>query len=257
MTFSLTVNLDVTGRPAVVVGGGHEAVDRATSLLAGGARVRVITPAPDPRLEALAEDGRLALARRGYRPGDLAGAFVAYVTREDATDVEATWAEAERERVLLSTLDDVPRCHFSTPSVVRRGDLSVTIATRGRAPALAKRLRRQLEDDLGPELGDLIEVLDEAKQACLPRRVPFAEWAARWAIALADVDALRAEVVAGERDAVRDHVIATLSTPTDVALPCDATSSCAPGACLGRRAGLCDDPATGPEHEPVDAEVRA
>lgn len=214
MTFSLTVTLDVTDRPAVVVGGGPEAVDRAESLLHGGARVTAVTPAPDPRLVALADAGRVTLHRRGYRQGDLAGAFVAYVTREDPTPVETAWDEATRERVLLSTLDDVPRCHFATPALVRRGDLAVTIATAGRAPALAKRLRRHLEDELGPELGDLVDVLDAARQACVPRSVPFAEWAARWEVALADLDGLVDAIRDDRADEVRAEVERVLTTPS-------------------------------------------
>ncbi|WP_052668384.1 precorrin-2 dehydrogenase/sirohydrochlorin ferrochelatase family protein [Nitriliruptor alkaliphilus] len=215
MAFSLSVTLEVTGRRAVVVGGGYEAVDRTQALLHGDAEVLVITPDPDPALVALADAGRLTLRRRGYRKGDLAGAFVAYVTREDPTDVEATWAEATRERVLLSTLDDVPHCHFATPSVVRRGDLAMTIATMGRAPALAKRLRRHLEDEFGPELGDLVDVLDDAKQGCLPRSVPFAEWAARWEVALTDLDGLLAALRDGRHAEVRAEVERCLRTPTD------------------------------------------
>jgi precorrin-2 dehydrogenase / sirohydrochlorin ferrochelatase len=217
VTFSLSVTLDVTDRRAVVVGGGYEAVDRVDALLRGGAEVVVITPEPDDRLVNLGVDGRIALRRRGYREGDLSGAFVAYVTREDPTPVEATWAEAERERVLLSTLDDVPRCHFATPSVMRRGDIAITIATMGRAPALAKRLRRHLEEEFGPELGELVDVLDDAKRACLPRSVPFAEWAARWELALSDLEGLLAAVRDGRQDQVRAEVEQALRTPTDVA----------------------------------------
>jgi precorrin-2 dehydrogenase / sirohydrochlorin ferrochelatase len=219
VTFSLTVTLDVADRRAVVIGGGYEAVDRVEALLRGEARVTVITPEPDPPLDVLADAGRVTLHRRGYQRGDLAGAFVAYVTREDLTPVEATWAESRRERVLLSTLDDVPRCDFSTPSVFRRGDLAITIATAGRGPALAKRLRRHLEAEFGPELGDLLELLDEAKQACLPRTVPFAEWAARFENALADLDGLLARVRDGRHDAVRAELLEVLRTPSDLARP--------------------------------------
>ena len=253
MAFSLTVNLDVTDRRAVVIGGGDEAVDRTQALVAGGARVRVITPHPHPQLVALAADGRIALSERGYRRGDLAGAFLAYVTREDPTPVDDTWAEASEHRVLLSTLDDVPHCHFSTPSMVRRGELSMAIATRGRAPALAKRLRRDLEATYGPELGELVDVLDDAKRACLPRTVPFAEWAARWAIALADLQGLLADVAAGRDGQVRDRVIAALTTPTDQALPCRLEDPCPADQrpCVGQLADLCDPLAAAPREVPA------
>ena len=216
MAFTLTVSLDVTGRSAIVVGGGTEALSRVDALLAGAADVTVVTPNPEGRLVDLATTGRLTLRRRGYEPGDLVGAFVAYVTREDPTDVAAAWAEAEAHSVLLSTLDDVALCHFATPSVVRRGDLAITVATAGRAPALAKRLRRYLEDRLGPELGDLVEVLAEAREQALPRTVPFPQWAARWETALEDLDELIGLVANGNGDEVRQHVLDVLRRDVEV-----------------------------------------
>lgn len=211
MAFSLTVTLDVTDRPAVVIGGGEEAVARVDALLHGAARITVITPSPHPAIIEHAAAGRLHLEERGYEVGDVTGAFVAYVTREDDTDVHATWAEAEANNVLLSTLDDILRCHFATPSVMRRGDLAISIATAGRAPALAKRLRRDLEARYGPELGDLVDVLYEARELALPRPVPFAEWAARWEVALEDLDGLLGRLRAGDREGVRDHVHAVIT----------------------------------------------
>ncbi len=210
MAFSLTVTLDVAGRHTVVIGGGDEAVDRVDSLLAGDAEVVLITPAPAPELREHACAGRVTWHERGYATGDLAGAFVGYVTREDETDVAAAWAESRDERVLLSTLDDKPRCDFATPAVVRRGDLVVTIATAGRAPALSKRLRRRHQELIGPEHGELVDVLEQARARCVPRPVSFAEWAARWEAALADLDGLAALVREGRDEEARERVVATV-----------------------------------------------
>ncbi|MFA9432265.1 bifunctional precorrin-2 dehydrogenase/sirohydrochlorin ferrochelatase [Egicoccus sp. AB-alg2] len=208
--FDLTISLDVTGRRCVVVGGGPEADARVEALLHAGAEVVVITPTPSPAIEAAAADGRVSLERRGWRGGDLAGAFVAYNTREDDTPVAQIWAESREQHVLLSTLDDKPRCDFATPAIVRRGDLAVTIATAGRAPALAKRLRQHLEAELGEEYATLVDVLDEARAQVLPREVPFAEWAAKWSQALADLDGLARLVADGHVEEARDKVVAAV-----------------------------------------------
>lgn len=208
--FGLTISLDVTGRRCVVVGGGREADNRVDALLHAGAEVVVVTPSPSPAIEAAAAAGRLELARRGWQAGDLTGAFVAYDTREDDTPAGAIWAESREQHVLLSTLDDVPRCDFATPAVVRRGDLAVTIATAGRAPALAKRLRQHLEAELGEEYGALVDVLADARDEVLPREVAFDAWAARWSAALADLDGLAALVADGRADTARETIVATV-----------------------------------------------
>ena len=205
--FDLTISLDVSHRRAVVIGGGREAEARVDALERAGADVEVVTPSPTPRLDQAARDGYIRLHRRAWRPGDLAGAFVGFNTREDDTSVAAIWAESRAHHVLFSTLDDRQRCDFATPAVLRRGDLSVTVATAGRAPALAKRLRQRLEDVIGAEYADLVEVLDAARGEVLPREVDFTEWARRWSAALADLDGLAALVRDGRADEARTRVV--------------------------------------------------
>lgn len=208
--FERTISLDVTGRRCVILGGGFEADARVASLLAADAEVVVITPSPSSTIEAAADGGRIRLHRRGWRPGDLAGAFVAYNTREDDTPVEQVWQESRDQHVLLSTLDDKPRCDFATPAIVRRGDLAITIATAGRAPALAKRLRQRLEAELGEEYATLVDVLEHAREQVLPRAVPFEAWAAKWSEALEDLDGLAALVRDGHPDEARERVVAAV-----------------------------------------------
>ncbi|MFA9444046.1 bifunctional precorrin-2 dehydrogenase/sirohydrochlorin ferrochelatase [Egicoccus sp. AB-alg6-2] len=208
--FDLTVSLDVTGRRCVVVGGGPEADARVRGLVHAGAEVVVVTPAPSSGIEVAAAEGLVTLQRRGWQPGDLAGAFVAYNTREDDTPVAAIWAESRTHHVLLSTLDDKPRCDFATPAVVRRGDLAITIGTAGRAPALAKRLRQQLQERFGAEYATLVEVIEDARRQVLPREVAFDAWAAKWSQALEDLDGLAALVRAGRGDTARERIVATV-----------------------------------------------
>lgn len=210
MPFDYVVSLDLAGRPCVVLGGGELAVGRVEGLLASRAEVRVVAAAPADRIAELAADPGTAveLARRTYRPGDLAGAFLAVATREDDADVVAAWAEAEQRGVLFAALDDTAHCHFGAVSTIRRGDLTVTISSAGRAPALSKRLRRELEEQIGPEHGELVDVLDAARAAARPRTVPFPEWARRWEDALSDLDQLLELVRAGRGDEARARVLA-------------------------------------------------
>jgi precorrin-2 dehydrogenase / sirohydrochlorin ferrochelatase len=210
MAFEYVVSLDLDGRAAVVIGGGEEARGRISELLRVGAEVTVIAARPDEDIRDWARAGRLTLHERGYQPGDLEGAFLAIATREEPCDTAAIWDEATRRGVLTTVLDENEHCHYAQPALVRRGDLRIAVATAGKAPALAKRLRIRLEEQLGEEYGELVEVLAEARALALPRDVPFDEWAARWEAALEDLDGLLALVRAGGHDEARDRVHAAV-----------------------------------------------
>src|SRR6184192_1374436 len=115
-------------------------------------------------LAALAAEGRIHHEPRGYREGDLAGADLAFVAT-DAGEVNAAVAREARERGLwVNAADDPARCTFILPALVRRGDLTVAVATGGSSPALARAIREELERYLTAEYATLAEIAAEARR---------------------------------------------------------------------------------------------
>jgi siroheme synthase-like protein len=47
---------------------------------------------------------------------------------------------------------------------LERGDLTIAISTSGKCPALARRLRQQLEQEIGPEYAPYLELLGETRR---------------------------------------------------------------------------------------------
>ena len=134
MTYPLM--LDLTGRRAVVVGGGRVALRRAQALLAAGALVRIIAPRVDPALAGL----ELTVSRREYRDGDLAGAWLAHAAADDPAVNARVAADAQRLRIWCVRADDAAASAAWTPAVARDGEITVAV-TAGGDPERAKRLR--------------------------------------------------------------------------------------------------------------------
>src|SRR6266516_3074243 len=128
--------LDLTGRRAVVVGGGRVALRRAQALLAAGALVRVIAPRVDPALAGL----ELTVSRREYRDGDLAAAWLAHAATNDPAVNARVAADAQRLRIWCVRADDAAASAAWTPAVARDGEITVAV-TAGGDPERAKRLR--------------------------------------------------------------------------------------------------------------------
>jgi precorrin-2 dehydrogenase/sirohydrochlorin ferrochelatase len=140
------VFLRLEGRRCVIVGRDAAADVKASACRAAGAAVRVIAP----------ED---------YRPGDLAGAFLAYASTDDADLIDRLVEEAARERVLLNVVDVPAACSFISPAVLERGELRIAIGTGGASPGLAAHLRRELEAQVGPEYGPFAAILGAVRAA--------------------------------------------------------------------------------------------
>jgi len=158
------VLLDLTGRRCVMIGGGLVAERRVDGLVASGAHVIVFSPRLTRGLAALAAEGRIEHEARGYRDGDLAGAELAFVAT-DAGEVNEAVAREARERGLwINAADDPARCTFILPALVRRGDLTVAVATGGSSPALARAIREELEAYYTDDYATLASIAAEARR---------------------------------------------------------------------------------------------
>jgi uroporphyrin-III C-methyltransferase/precorrin-2 dehydrogenase/sirohydrochlorin ferrochelatase len=174
------VMLDLRGRLVVVIGGGAVAEQKVRELVTSGARVRVVSPALSPALEALAADGAVEGVRRSYALGDLRGAWLAVAATDDRSVNRAVWEEAEAAGVLLNAVDDVEHCHFIAPSVHREGDITVTVSTAGRCPTLAVRLREQFAKLVRREHAELARLAGSLRAEVARRVPPFAARRALW-----------------------------------------------------------------------------
>jgi precorrin-2 dehydrogenase/sirohydrochlorin ferrochelatase len=158
------VNLVVDGRRCVVVGAGRIAARKIAALLDAGADVHVVAPHAGSEVRGWAATGKLELIDRAFEPVDLDGAWLATTATGDPAVDHAVFAAAEERHLWVNSADDPANCSFTLMSVVRRGDLVLTIGTGGRSPALAAFLRARFEDEFGPEYATLLDVLSEARE---------------------------------------------------------------------------------------------
>lgn len=146
-------------RPVLVVGAGTVALAKIESLRPTGAEITVVAPAAAPQFLELVENGELTWHPRAFRPADLDGVFLVIAATNDSAVNREVYEEALRRNVLCNAVDDPPNCDFYFGSVVARGDLQIAISTAGESPALAQRLRREIDEqlprDLGPWLTEL------------------------------------------------------------------------------------------------------
>ena len=158
-------NLIVAGRRCVVVGAGRIAARKIDALLAAGADVHVVASGLGDQVRAWRDDERITVEERGFEPSDLDDAWLATAATDDAAVNHAVFEAGAERRVWVNSADDPDNCSFTLMSVIRRGDLVVTVGTGGRSPALAAWMKERLSTELGPEYETLLELLSEAREA--------------------------------------------------------------------------------------------
>ena len=157
------VYLDVRDRLCVIVGGGQVAEGKIAALLESGARICIVSPEVTEEIQDMADTDALTLEKREYRDGDLEGAFIAIAATDDSALNERIASEAAARNVPLNVVDVTHLCTFIAPSIVRRGEVTVAISTAGLSPALARKLRVELQDSPTLDYADLAPMLSEVR----------------------------------------------------------------------------------------------
>jgi precorrin-2 dehydrogenase len=160
------VFLDVRERPCVVMGGGQVAERKAIALFDAGAELTIVSPSLTPALRELAGKGKITHHQKDFEEQDIAGAYLVIAATNDAVVNEAVARACRKHGILVNAATSPDEGTFVVPSVVERGDLLIAISTCGDSPALARKVREELERAYGPEYGVFLE-----KMANLRRRL--------------------------------------------------------------------------------------
>lgn len=163
----LPVFVKLEGRPCLVVGAGAVALEKVRSLLECAAKVTVIAPDAREEIRVLAAEGAILWLERRYRVEDIGGQQLVIAASSEPAVNHAVYEDAVAAGVLANAVDDPPFCDFYFGSVVRRGPLQIGISTAGESPALAQRLRQQLESLLDEHTGPWLERLGRLRREVL------------------------------------------------------------------------------------------
>lgn len=185
----IPVMLNCEGRRCVIVGGGHVAERKAGSLLKSGANVVVISPRLTEGLQADYEHGLLEWIERDYNNGDLQGAFLVYAATDEQRINAAVLSEAEGLGILVNHTGDGEKGSFISPSVMRRGNLVISVSTSGAGPAVARQLCREIEERYGDDYEEYIDFLTYARSV-IKRKIMEPEIRRRALKLLAESDIL-------------------------------------------------------------------
>jgi precorrin-2 dehydrogenase/sirohydrochlorin ferrochelatase len=163
--------LRLNGRRCLVVGAGPVAEGKIQSLLRAGANIRVVAPEATDRVQSWARTKKIRWHARKFRVGDLAGTFLVVAATSSPALHAKIFRQARRGGVLCNAVDDPAHCDFYYGSVVRRGELLIAISTGGHSPALAQRLRKKLEKEIGAEYERWVTTLGIARKRLFAKSI--------------------------------------------------------------------------------------
>ena len=159
--------VDIRDRKVVVVGGGEVAERKVKTLLKCGAKIHIIAETLTDKLNDLVQDNTVSYLGREFGEDTLEGAALVIAATNDPELNRVVSNKARERNIFVNTVDQPEDCTFIVPSVVKKGDLLIAISTSGKSPALAKRIRQELEKRFDESYAYLIDIMGRLRKVVL------------------------------------------------------------------------------------------
>lgn len=161
--------LDLRNRKILVVGNGPETVGKVAQLVETGADINFVSEEPLPEILEMAEKGEIYYLQKRFEGNDLDDVWLVVGTSEDKALNAEIVRSAEERNVFYNIVDVKNLCAFIYPALVRRGDLTIAISTSGNSPALAQKVKREINRTIGEEYTVLNQLLGESRSKVLDK----------------------------------------------------------------------------------------
>jgi len=163
------VMMDLNGRDCVVIGGGEVAARKVEMLINCGANVTVVAPELEKSLQELVFSHKVKHIKADYQNGHLNGACLVIASTDDTAVNRAVYDAAAAAGIPVNVVDVPELCSFIVPAVVERGDLILAVSTSGKSPAMAKRIRKELQKQFGDEYAVTLRLMGEVRRILMER----------------------------------------------------------------------------------------
>ena len=163
--------LDLKDVPCLVIGGGQVGERKVKTLQACSAKVYLISRELTPYLAEEVRKDRIGLLAAAYQTGHLTGKFLVIGATDDPILNGKIGREARERGILCNIVDRPQECNFILPSLVSRGDLTIAVSTAGKSPALAKKIRLDLEKVFPEIYGRYLDLLGQIRNEVLARNL--------------------------------------------------------------------------------------
>jgi precorrin-2 dehydrogenase/sirohydrochlorin ferrochelatase len=170
--------IQLQGQRTLVVGGGKVAERKVEGLMNAGAMVFLVARDLTHRLSVFAEEGSVSILDREFKENHLDGMALVIAATNEAILNHKVSACARSRGILVNAVDQPQDCSFIVPSVMNRGDLVIAVSTSGKSPALARRIREDLEERFGDEYSLFLRIMGALRERVLSLGLPQRENAA-------------------------------------------------------------------------------
>jgi len=160
--------LKLDNKKILLVGGGNIAYEKLVHLLDFSKNIDIISKEFSDEMISKMQEMNLKYEQRGYVKGNIAEYAIVIVAVDDITLQAEIFEESKKYKCLCNAVDSVEYCDFIFPSYIKEGALTIAVSTSGTSPAMAKQLRRYLQNLIPQNIDNFLQEMKELRKS-LPK----------------------------------------------------------------------------------------
>ena len=161
------VMINIKDKEITVIGGGKVAYRKAKGFIAFGCTVKVISPNIINEFEDI--EDKLIIINDFYKEGFIKNSFIVVAATDDKDLNKEIGLYCKKRNILCNVVDNPSLSSFIVPSIVKRGDLVISISTNGKSPSLASKIKRDIEEQYSDEYEEYLNLLGNIRNKILDK----------------------------------------------------------------------------------------
>ncbi len=163
---------EIEQKRCLVIGGGTVALRKVRKLLEYGVRVTVVAPA----LREEFSDMDVIKYQRKVQEEDLTEEFEFVIAATDSpAENETIYHWCVEKKIPVNVVDEPKLCTFFFPALIKKGNLSIGISTKGASPTGARWLGEELEKALPKNIEEVLDQLEMERESVQSRMTDAGE----------------------------------------------------------------------------------
>ncbi len=150
--------VDLSKFSCLVIGGGNVAYRKVLSLREFNADITIISPRFCKALIELAKNNKIKIIKKSYSIEYLKGFKVVFCTTNNKEINQTVYKDCRKEGIFVNVADAPELCDFIMPANIKRGDLTISISSQGKAPFFVKEMKKKLQFIITPGYSEIINL---------------------------------------------------------------------------------------------------
>jgi len=159
--------IDIRDKIVLVIGQYRILEFKIEKLIEAGAIIRYLSDSQSPNLSKHVDAGRIIYVTEEYNDSFLEDVWLVVCGSDDSALKKRIEKATSERHIFCNFVDEPIPSSFISPSVINKGDIQISISTKGKSPSLNRLIKKEINEFIGEEYERFAELMGSIRPKVL------------------------------------------------------------------------------------------